>query len=385
MTLTFVTNFVHHHQIPVADSFYKILGDNYHYIAVEELPDWLIKGGYDSSMDRSYIIRTYQNAESMNTARKLIDESDVVIIGSAPAEWVYRRKKENRVTFHYNERWLRFGAWRRFTPRSLQSIWKHHFRFRHSRTYMLCASAFTSRDVHLFGCYPHKCFKWGYFTKVDENFEVETAKQGVSTSEITPIMWCARFLKLKHPELPILLAQRLNKKGYKFRIDMFGSGEELENIKQLIEDLGVGDCVKLCGNRPNVEILHEMRHHSVFLFTSDRNEGWGAVLNEAMANGCVPVASDAIGSVPYLIKNGENGYTFHSCDISSLENAVCLLLDDEAKMNAMRKSALYTMQQVWSPRVAAENFVELAQSAVNGTLDTYTRYEGPASWDTYFS
>jgi glycosyltransferase involved in cell wall biosynthesis len=45
----------------------------------------------------------------------------------------------------------------------------------------------------------------------------------------------------------------------------------------------------------------------VFIFTSDRNEGWGAVLNEAMGSGCAVVAADLIGSVPYLIEHKKMG------------------------------------------------------------------------------
>ena len=40
--------------------------------------------------------------------------------------------------------------------------------------------------------------------------------------------------------------------------------------------------------------------HIFLLFTSDRNEG--AALNESMNSGCAVVASDAIGSVPYLMR-----------------------------------------------------------------------------------
>ena len=189
-----------------------------------------------------------------------------------------------------------------------------------------------------------------------------------------------RISKLKHPELPVQLAARLKAKGYRFTIDMFGSGEELENTKNLIAQLGVEDCVNLCGNRPNDEILKEMRKHKIFLFTSDRNEGWGAVLNEAMSNGCAPVASDSIGSVPYLIKNDYNGLQFKSCDILSLDDAVCSLLDDSERLQAMRKKALHTMQMEWNPKIAAKNFIELAQSALDDSLIIYKRTEGPASW-----
>ena len=49
-----------------------------------------------------------------------------------------------------------------------------------------------------------------------------------------------------------------------------------------------------------------MEKSEIFLFTSDKGEGWGAVLNESMNSACAVVASHAIGSVPFLLKDGEN-------------------------------------------------------------------------------
>lgn len=379
MTLTFVTNLVHHHQLPVADEFYKILGDDYHYIATEKLPDWLIKGGYDPTLDRPYIIRSYGGVEPMSKARKLIDESDVVIIGSAPNEWVYKRKCENKITFHYSERWLKkISVWT-FSPKALFTTWKNHFQFRNGNLFMLCASAFTASDVHKYGCYPHRCFKWGYMTAV-EKFELEAPKQDASSSEITSLMWCSRFLSWKHPELPVQLAARLKAKGYKFILDMFGSGEKLEETKTLAKKLDVLDVVNFCGNRPNAEILQEMRKHKIFLFTSDRNEGWGAVANESMSNGCVLVGSSEIGSVPYLVKDGVNGCIFKSKKIDSLEEKVQRLLDNPERLESMRKESLRIMQEVWSPANAARQFLELVDYIQNGKLSEYKQIEGPASW-----
>ena len=379
MTLTFVTNLIHHHQIPVADEFYKILGDSYHYIATEPLPDWLIKGGYDPTLDRSYIIRTYQSKENLLEARRLIDESDIVIHGEAPIEWSLKRKKQNKVTFHYSERWIRKFNLHTISPRNLYSKYKYYFRFRNSRSYLLCASAYAARDAHFYGCFPNRCFKWGYMTAV--NNDVEASIRMLQHQEPIPLMWCARFLMLKHPELPVQLAARLKEKGYNFVINMYGSGEQLENTKELIRKLDVNDCVNLCGNRPNAEILNEMRRHSIFLFTSDRNEGWGAVLNEAMSCGCVPIASDEIGSAPYLIKNGENGLLFKSCSLDSLEEAVISIIDKPEKIVIMSQKAFMTINEVWSPKQAVNNFMELASHVLEGTLSEYMREEGPASWD----
>ena len=380
MTITFVTNLVNHHQLPLADELFGMPGVDYHYIVCEPLPDWLVNGGYDPSLNRPFILRTYEGNEQLMEARKLIDDSDVVIIGSAPIDWVYKRKKENKITFHCHERWLKHFSLGLLSPIYNYYVWKHYTQFRNKNTYMLCASAFTSKDVKRYGAFPHKCFKWGYFTKVDDTFEVEASNLGASTSEITPLMWCSRFLRWKHPELPVQLAHKLKEKGYCFHIDMFGSGEELDNTKALIAKLCVEDCVTLRGNLPNEEILKEMRKHSIFLFTSDRNEGWGAVLNESMSNGCAVVASDEIGSVPFLVKNGENGLVFRSKSIDSLESQVELLLNNAEFCFKLRKEAISTMKRVWSPQNAARALINLINSITTESLGDYNVMIGPGSW-----
>lgn len=379
MTLAFVTNLVHHHQLPVADEFYKQLGDSFHYIATMPLTDVLIRGGYDPNLDRNYIIRPYRSQQEMEEARRLVDECDVVIYGAAPLEWVMKRQENNKVTFHYSERWLKDRIWRNFTPWNLKRIWYNYGRFRKNKVYMLCASAFTAQDVHRFGCFPHKCFKWGYFTRVDADYKVLASDDTLSTG-IVKIMWCARFIDWKHPELPILLANRLKSKGYRFQIDMYGGGEMFGQCKDLIVKLGVEDYVKLLGNLPNDIILKTMREYEIFLFTSDRNEGWGAVLNEAMSNGCATIASHDIGSAPFLIKNKENGLLFKSKDLDSLEEQVVYLLENPNQRKAIRREAVYTMQNKWSPTIAANAFLGLAECALADGLAKYNVNEGPASW-----
>lgn len=183
--------------------------------------------------------------------------------------------------------------------------------------------------------------------------------------------------RLKHPELPVMLAKRLKDKGYNFHLDMYGRGDELYPTQQLVKSLAINDNVSFYGSLPNEEILKEMRKHEIFLFTSDRNEGWGAVLNESMSNGCAVVASNLIGSVPFLIQDGENGMVFKSGDLDSLTQKVCYLLDNPTERLEMAKKAIHTMREVWSPANAAKRFVELAHKLLAGEITSYT--DGPCS------
>lgn len=377
MKVAFLTNLVNHHQIPIADELYKQLGDDYIYIAYEELPKWIVESGYQQ-INRPYILRAYESSDNQKRAQELADNSDVVIIGSAPESLVAKRLQRNKITFHYSERWFKTGYQSLLSPRAWCFFYKNHIQYRNKRSYMLCASAFTASDVHKVGAYPHKCFKWGYFTEVDEALDIERVLQK-KRNEHVKIMWCARFLKLKHPELPVLLARYLKFCGYDFELNMYGSGEEYEVTQRLIDTLCVGDRVILKGNLPNKEILQAMQAHHIFLFTSDRNEGWGAVLNEAMSNGCAVVGSNEIGSVPFLVRDGVNGSIFRSRSLESLQEKVEYLINNRNICEQYAREAYRSMRDVWSPRVAAKQLIELINTIQEGQLSVYKVKEGPCS------
>lgn len=379
MRLVFITNLVHHHQIPLSDEFYKILGENYAYIAIESLTDILIRGGYDPSINRPYIVRAYENQAQQEYAKQLAYDADVVIIGSAPESYVERRIRAGKLTFRYSERWFKSKPWFLSGPRAWVNFYKNHIRHNNKPLYMLAASAYTCADVNNIGAYKDKVFRWGYFTRVDD-FEInECAKLKESNVNAIPqIMWCARFLRWKHPEIPVKLASRLKNKGYRFQLNMFGSGEELGNIKKLASKLDVNDVVNFCGNLPNEEILVKMREYEMFLFTSDRNEGWGAVLNESMSNGCAVVASNLIGSVPFLVNDGENGLIFKSENIDSLEKKVIYLLEHPYERIRMAKNAIMTMRNLWSPQNAARQFMQLVKALNDSDINAIPQ-SGPCS------
>lgn len=378
MKLVFVTNYINHHQVSVADEFYRILGNNYSFIATIEMHEFRKQLGYPDYSDRPYLVKAYNSEEMRIKSLQLAYDADVVIIGSAPEEYVTERIKAGKLTFRYSERWFKTKPWYLSGPRAWLNFYKNHIRFKDKSLYILAASAYTANDVYAIGAYKDKVYKWGYFTAVPEDTNVKVAGTDVLTLETqTKIMWCSRFLKWKHPELPVMLAARLKKEGYKFVVNMYGSGEELEATKTLTQDLDVEDIVSFCGNLPNQEVLSEMRRHQIFLFTSDKNEGWGAVLNESMSNGCAVVASNRIGAAPFLIKDGENGMIFESENLDSLYSKVKALLDDKDLRKSISCNAYKTMSEMWNPQNVAERFIELAKSLQAGEDTPFV--DGPCS------
>lgn len=371
MKVTFFTNFINHHQVPVADEFYKLLGNDYTFVATIPMPQEFIDNGYPDFSDKPYLLKAYDNNTNFQKALELGLSSDVVIIGSASDNFIKKRLELNKLTFKYSERFFK----NKFRVRAWYYLFKNHTIYRNKNLYMLCASAFTPNDASKIFAYPNKCYKWGYFTTVNK-IDIDDVIMKKQHQKLK-IIWVSRFISLKHPEMVIQLAKQLRFKKYEFHIEMIGDGNLKEMIQNEIVKYNLEDYITLTGSLPNNQVMKKMQDSNVFLFTSDRNEGWGAVLNEAMSSGCAVVASNEIGSAPFLIENKTNGLIFKSKDNISLFNQVEKLIRDRDYCNELAKNAYLTMNEVWSPKNAANNFIHLTKALLSNSKITIQ--EGPCS------
>ena len=386
MTVAFFFNYLNHHQVFVADEMHRLLGDDFAFVATLPLNAKELKGGIDYST-RPYCVVATASDDNHRRAMSYAVTADVCVFGACSEEYAVARatRNPNGLSFEVAERWLKRGWINIASPALLKWRLNYHRYYRKANFHKLCCSAFAAHDDQRMHAYRGKHYKWGYFTQVDENWDVE-AFLDVSTSGPTTLMWCSRFLVLKHPELPVQMAAWLKAKGYKFNILMYGDeGNAAKHdtvypraeLQKMIEQLGVQDCVELMGSRPNGEVLDAMSKSAIFLFTSDRLEGWGAVANEAMSQGCVLVASDKIGSAPYLVKEGYNGFMFESERVDSLADKVEWLLTHREECERMQQNARKTMHDIWSPRNAAESLITLINDLLQGRDNSIA--EGPCS------
>lgn len=374
MTLTFFTNRLNHHQAPVSDELYRLLGDNYHFVETERPLEVASKGSTEDFSQRPYLIKAWENEAARKKADEKALSSDVAVFGAASIDYeIMRIKNTDKLTFDLSERWFKRGILNAFSPHFVKHFWYYHTLFHRKPVYKLCASAFAARDEHCILAFHKRCFKWGYFPNLSA-FPITDTPFGAPIR----VMWCARFLKLKHPELAIKLVSQLHRKGYSISLDMYGDGSELERSKEFVTRLGISEIVRFFGATPNEVVLDEMRKHDIFLFTSDRKEGWGVVANEAMANGCVLIASDAIGSTPYLVKHRETGIVFKSCSLRSLEREVQWLLDNPTAFKSIRKNGQAHIISYWNPAKAAEALIRLSDELID-KMDHITIEDGPCS------
>lgn len=375
MKIVFCSNFFNHHQLPISEELYNSKNVDYTFIATEEIPKDRVKLGYkDMNREYSFIVRAYENEEEKAKAIKLCNECDALIIGSAPEEYAQTRLNENKLTFRYNERIFKKGMFRPANIKILASLIKRHTIHRRKKIYMLCASAYTKFDFSLAGAYKNKCYKWGYFpeTKYYDINELIEKKEENSKIEI---LWVARFIDWKHPEIPVQLAKQLKEKHYDFKIKMIGTGMLENDIKNQIEKYKLSEYIEVIGAVASDKVREYMEKANIFIATSDRNEGWGAVVNEAMNSGCAVVANKKIGAVPYLIENAKNGLIYSNK--RELFNQVENLINNKEQRKKLGKNAYKTIKNTWNSKKAVENLLILINDLSNNKESQI--HEGPCS------
>ena len=104
-----------------------------------------------------------------------------------------------------------------------------------------------------------------------------------------------------------------------------GSGE-LESVRSLIAELGVGDRVQFVEPRPHHLLSTYYRAADVVLVPS-RSESFGLVALEAAACG-IPVVAAAVGGLRTLVDDGVTGHLVDSRDPSDFADCVDSLLAD---------------------------------------------------------
>ena len=358
-TVVFISNFFNHHQKPFSDAMYERLGAGYLFIETSAMSNERKNLGWSMDQLPSYVVPAGVFYEQFDIYKRQIDQADVVIVGSASPKVLRERIAAGKLIFRYAERPLKKGMqWWRYPDRFIR--WRRAYPVR-ANVHLLCASAYAAGDYALFGMYRNRCYKWGYFPKTEQYQDVDSL---ISSKKENSMIWVGRFIDWKHPEIPVEIAQRLKAAGYSFHLNMVGNGAQLDKITRMVKQRNLDDVVHILGAMTPTEVRRYMEQSQIHLFTSDRNEGWGAVLNESMNSACVPVANREIGSVPFLVEHGRNGCQYSNVD--ELYTQVKRLLNDQEHTVQMAKAAYDTILSEWNAEAGAERFLQLAEHILTG-------------------
>lgn len=362
MVISFVSNYLNHHQLPFSKAMASMEDVEYFFIQTEEMEAERKSMGWDFKAEDYPFFR--EHGKDPEGCKKLIMDSDVVIFGGTNDErFIIPRLEAGLFVLRYSERIYKDGQWKFISPRGLLKKYHDHVRFK-DNVYLLCSGAYVASDFSLIHAYKNRMLTWGYFPEFIEYDEKKlfASKHMKKHGERLKIMWCGRQIDWKHAEYVVLLASALKKKAYEFDMVIIGDGPLHNELVSMAENLGVMDNITFEPFMEPARIREEMLSSDIYVFTSDYKEGWGAVLNEAMNSGCAVVAGSGIGAVPYLLHHGDNGMVYRNGDVEEMINMVQVLINSDDKRRAMGISAYETIRDTWNADMAAIRLMDFIKS-----------------------
>lgn len=372
MKVLFISDYISIHQKAFCDAMYDILKENFVFMATTQISEARRKMGWvDYTKEVPYSV--YNCVFSKEEIRVFVEQFDFIILGSSHEKRIDNLLKR-KLVFYYQERPLKKGMKELLKPKRLWTLLYARMR-QNKNAHLLAASAYCYVDYKKLGCFKNRAWKWGYFIEPICNSYIPRDHQK------TRILWVGRMIAWKHCEMMIEGARFLREKQCDFVLDVIGDGEEKHSLQKLVKFYQLEDYINFLGNKSNQEVREYMQNADIYVATSDKHEGWGVVINEAMSAGCCVVASDAMGSAPFLIQHKINGILFESENQLELNDAICDLVQKRELQEKMGRAALYTMNHQWSPANAARQLLSLGENILECTQEEFAEREknGPCS------
>lgn len=160
-------------------------------------------------------------------------------------------------------------------------------------------------------------------------------------TKINNFVYVGSLIKRKHPDAILYGLKKYFKSNEKFNLSIVGSGKLENSLKKIVKKNNLSDNVTFHGFLSRNEVSNILQKQECFIMISE-NETFGLVYLEAMANGCITIASKNEG-MEGIIKNGINGFLCTAGDHDELASIIEYINSlPQAKLKEISQNAQQT-------------------------------------------
>ncbi len=197
-------------------------------------------------------------------------------------------------------------------------------------------------------------------TIVGNPYDDQVYKQRPEIPRNLELVYLGRLVSDKGVDTLIHALLQLKRWNLSPRLTVIGSGSEERVLRQLARTLRVEDQVHFAGAKQPREISRLLNAHQVLVVPSRMPEPFGIVVLEAIACGCVIVASRA-GGLPDAV--GKCGITYEIADLQALTNSLKLVLTKPELRSEILEHADAHLAN-FRPAVVAQKYLSVFEKAL---------------------
>ena len=172
------------------------------------------------------------------------------------------------------------------------------------------------------------------------------------------IVVVGRLIREKNVQMVFKSIAALAKRWPSVRVLVAGEGAYRMELERLATELGIEDAVQFLGFVSDVPSI--LSCADAFVMPS-QTEGMPMALLEAMASR-VPIIASAVGSIPWVTRNGREAILVERNDQAALTSAIEQLLIDPAAAAARAKSAYSRFSDRFTADTMADAYTSLYQA-----------------------
>jgi len=145
------------------------------------------------------------------------------------------------------------------------------------------------------------------------------------------------------------------------KLKIVGNGEELQNLKALVEELNISAKVNFVSDADDRQLEEFYKNADLFVLPSiNEAEAFGIVQLEAMANGLPVINTNLESGVPFVSLNDYSGITVEPKDVDGLTAAIEKLIHNK-ELYALYSTNALERVKIFSREKMAEAYKEIYQ------------------------
>lgn len=158
-----------------------------------------------------------------------------------------------------------------------------------------------------------------------------------------------------------LLFNAIKNVRHHYVINIVGSGDELNRLKNIAKDLNIDSNIKFLGFKQRDELIELYKNSCLFVLPT-REDCFGLVINEAMCAGLPIITSKYADGAYDLVDDGKGGYIIDPYDTDNFSEKLEELLSDKNKAEQMgrfnkEKIKKFSIEEVAIPYLEAIDYV----------------------------
>ncbi len=179
-------------------------------------------------------------------------------------------------------------------------------------------------------------------SSTNRHFRIGIAGRLVAVKRVDLFIQSAIYFKQHYPE-------------YSVDFYIYGDGPLLNDLQAQVKNHQAENYIHFAGHCD--DIAQQLQTLDTLLMTSD-HEGLPMILLEAMCLK-VPIIAHAVGSIPYLLDQGQCGLLVHEHQSETFAEAIHQRLTHPKQSQKLTQNAFERVKQHYSSRQTAENYLQL--------------------------